>query len=559
MKIWVKVTKMQKTTGYCEEFILFDGTFIPIMKILVADKIAAEGVAFLKAQPGFEVIEAYGSSPAKILELAADVHAIIVRSETQVTADVIKAANNLIVVGRAGVGVDNINIDAATEKGVIVMNTPGGNTTATAELTFTHLLCSARPVAQACQTMHEGTWDRKRFGGNELSGKTLGILGLGRIGTEVAKRALAFNMKVLAYDPFLTSERAQALGVRKVEVDDIFTNADFITVHMPKTEQTDNLVNAAAFAKMKKGVRIVNCARGGLVNEDDLVEAIKSGKVAAAGLDVFVEEPLAADHPLRKLPNVVLTPHLGASTTEAQFSVGVEIAENVAEVLQGGMARGAINMPAVDPRTLKQLHPYLVLGQKLGTIAQQLQSKPMRKLRITFWGKLTEVDILPLTRAIQRGYLRRICSNSVNDVNAPLMFRNHGVEVEIVKSNTETDFNDLIRVESITADGGTVSVEGTVVGRTNKPRIVAINDRDVEVCPEHFLLVYTNLDVPGTVGRLGTLLGRAGVNIAAMSLSRVTIGGNALAVLQLDNAVPAPILREIAAMDAIQTVNLVEL
>ena len=354
-------------------------------KILVADKIAPAGVAFLKQQPGFEVIEAYGSSPEKILSLVGDVSAILVRSETKITREVIAAAPQLTCVGRAGVGVDNIDIEAATERGVIVMNTPSGNTIATAELTFTHLLCCARPVPTAAATMREGKWERKNLSGTELYEKTLGVLGLGRIGSEVAKRALAFGMKVLGYDPYLTEARAKALGITMASKEDVFANADYITVHMPLTDQTKNMIDTAAIEKMKPGVHIVNVARGGLVNEEALLAALQSGKVASAGLDVFVKEPLATDSPLRQQPNLTLTPHLGASTTEAQENVGFEIAEAVAQVINGGMIRNAVNMPSVDPRDLEQLRPFLSLGEKLGTLLQQLAPGPVEKLRLTYW------------------------------------------------------------------------------------------------------------------------------------------------------------------------------
>jgi D-3-phosphoglycerate dehydrogenase len=301
------------------------------MKILVADKISPKGVAYLRAQPGYEVIEAYGSSPERVLELVRDVHAIAVRSETRISAEVIAAAPLLRVVGRAGVGVDNVDVDAATERGVIVMNTPSGNTIATAELTFTHLLCGARPVPQAAASMKAGQWDRKSFGGIELFKKTLGVVGLGRIGSEVAKRAQAFGMRVLAYDPYLAPSRAKAMQVEPATLDELLAQSDYITVHMPLTDDTHYMIDEAAFAKAKKGLRIFNCARGGIIKESALVEAIKAGKVAAAGLDVFEDEPLAKDSELRSLPNVVLTPHLGASTAEAQESVGIEIGQHAVD------------------------------------------------------------------------------------------------------------------------------------------------------------------------------------------------------------------------------------
>jgi D-3-phosphoglycerate dehydrogenase len=520
------------------------------MKILVADKISPTGVAYLKQQPGFDVVEAYGSKPEQVLALARDVVAIVVRSETQITREVFAAAPLLKVVGRAGVGVDNIDVEAATERGVIVMNTPTGNTIATAELTFTHMLCGARPIVQAGASMKAGQWDRKTFSGSELLQKTLGVLGLGRIGTEVAKRGQAFGMKVLAYDPYLTAARAKALNVEMVDRDRLFKESDYLTVHMPLTDDTKYIVDEAAFAKMKKGVRVFNCARGGIIKETALLEALKSGKVAAAGLDVYEDEPLAADHPLRQMPNVVLTPHLGASTKEAQESVGLEVAQAVAEALRGGVILNAVNMPSVDLHTLSVLRPYLDLGEKLGSILQQLMPEKIEKLQITYFGKICDLDSNPLTRAIQRGYLRRI-SDSVNDVNAPMRMHQLGIVVETTKSSTPADYTDLVQLAATDSLGKTHSVSGTLIGTAQRPRLVGLFGHAVEVSPEGTLLILRNRDVPGIVGMLGTVLGRHKVNIANLSLSRSAASEEALAVYQLDSRPPAEALQEISAHAAI--------
>ena len=529
------------------------------MKILVADKISPSGVAHLRAQPGFKVVEAYNTAPTKLLELVRDVHAIAVRSETRITAELLAAAPKLQVVGRAGVGVDNIDVEAATERGVIVLNTPSGNTIATAELTFTHMLCGARPVPQASASMHTGHWDRKSFSGIELFRKTLGIVGLGRIGTEVAKRAQAFGMRVLAYDPYLAPSRAKALQVDCVELDQLYAESDYITVHMPLTEDTKYLLDDAAFAKMKRGVRVFNCARGGIIRESALLAALKSGRVAAAGLDVFEDEPLAADSELRRLPNVVLTPHLGASTAEAQESVGLEVAEAITEALRGGVIRNAVNMPALDAATLKVLAPYLELGGRLGTLVQQLADARVERLRITYWGRIVELDANPVTRAILRGFLRRISGEEVNFVNAPARLTRLGVQLEVVKSNTESDYNELIQVEAVQAGGAAVSAAGTLLGKGNTPRLIALNGREVEAAPAGVLLVYENHDQPGVIGMVGTLLGRAGVNIAAMSLSRTKAGGTALTVLNLDAEPSAVALKELTGHKAIKQARLVHL
>src|SRR3954466_14317468 len=428
------------------------GIFSP-MKVLVADKISPKGVAYLRQQPGFEVVEAYGSSPEKVLQLVKDVHAIAVRSETKITADVFKAAPVLKVVGRAGMGVDNVDVEAATNHGVVVMNTPAGNTIATAELTFTHILCGARPVPQAAASMKRGEWERNSFSGIELFRKTLGIVGLGRIGGEVAKRAQAFGMRVLASDPYLAPSRAKAMQVEAVTLDELLKQSDYITVHMPLTDDTKYMIDEAAFEKCKKGLRIFNCARGGIIKETALIAALKSGKVAAAGLDVYEEEPLAKDSELRSLPNVVLTPRLRASTAEAQESVGIEVAEQIADVLAGGVIRNAVNVPSLDAATVKVLGPYLDLGTKLGTLVQQIAPAQVQKLRITYWGKLLEIDANAVIRAIQRGFLSRISGESLNYINAPVVMDRLGVQVEVVKSNQETDYTELMLVEAVTAKG----------------------------------------------------------------------------------------------------------
>jgi D-3-phosphoglycerate dehydrogenase len=529
------------------------------MKVLVADKISSKGVAWLKKQPGLEVIEAYGSTPARILELVRDVHAIAVRSETKITAEVLAAAPLLKVVGRAGVGVDNVDVDAATERGVIVMNTPSGNTIATAELTFTHILCGARPVPQAAASMRAGQWDRKSFSGIELFKKTLGIVGLGRIGGEVARRAQAFGMRVLAFDPYLAPSRAKGMQIESVTLDALLAQSDYITVHMPLTDDTRYMIDEAAFAKCRKGVRVFNCARGGIIKESALVAALKSGQVAAAGLDVYEEEPLAAESELRRLPNVTLTPHLGASTAEAQDAVGVEVAEQIADVLGGGVIRNAVNMPTLDAATLAVLSPYLDLGSKLGTLVQQIAPEQVGSLKITYWGKVVDMDATAITRAVLRGWLRRISGDSVNYVNAPFLLERLGVRYDVVKSTAEADYTELVQVEALGADGVTWSASGTLTGKASSPRIVSINGRGVEVSATGKLLIIENQDEPGMIGYVGTLLGKDKVNIANMSLSRQEPGQTALMVINLDSEPSEPARRELKAHKAIRLAKFVQL
>jgi len=463
------------------------------------------------------------------------------------------------VVGRAGVGVDNVDVEAATERGVIVMNTPSGNTIATAELTFTHILCGARPVPQAAESMRAGKWDRKSFSGIELFRKTLGIVGLGRIGSEVAKRAQVFGMRVVAYDPYLAPSRAKAMQVEGMSLDQLLAESDYITVHMPMTEATHHMIDEAALAKCKPGVRLFNCARGGIIKESALIAGLKSGQVAAAGLDVYEEEPLAKDSELRSLPNVSLTPHLGASTAEAQESVGIEVAEQIADVLKGGVIRNAVNMPSLDAATLKILGPYLDLGEKLGTLVQQMGPPQIDSLKITYWGKITDLDVNAVTRAIQRGFLRKISGDSVNFVNAPIALKRLGVSVQVIKSTDDVDYSELVSVDSVSADGTIYGAKGTLMGKTCKPRIVEINNREVEVEATGKLLAIENHDEPGMIGYVGMLLGKDGVNIANMSLSRKEPGQTALMVINLDSEPSAEARHELKSHRAIKMAKFVQL
>ncbi len=527
------------------------------IKVLVADPISPKGVELLK-QRGFETVEAYGSTPEQVKELIKDADAVIVRSETKITADVLACAEKLKAVGRAGVGVDNIDIPAASEKGVVVMNTPTGNTIATAELTFTHMLCGTRPIAQANASIHNGVWDRKSFKGAELKNKILAVLGMGRIGAEVAKRAMAFGMKVLAYDPFLTEARAKTLGVEIVELDDAFKRADYITVHMPLTEATKYMIDERAFDLMKKGVRVFNCARGGIIKESALVEALKSGKVAAAGLDVYESEPLAKDSPLRDFPNLVLTPHLGASTKEAQESCGIEVAEVIADAISGGAIRNSINKPSIDAESMKQISPYIVLCEKLGTFVQQISANRVEKLTIKYFGKLGDIDNKLLTLAVQKGYLSKITENA-NDVNSPAKMKHLGIEVVSVNSSAETDYAELVEVESQCEKGEVHSVSGIVTGKSAHPRVIAVDNRSVEVNPHNrCALILCNNDTPGMVGEIGTILGKHECNIANMTLSRSQKGSDALSVFELDTVPDAKALEELRAVEKVEAVRIVD-
>ena len=532
------------------------------MKIVVCDPISPKGIALLQQRPEFNVVVLPKRlSEAELLPIVADAVALVVRSETKVTAKVIEAAKQLRVVGRAGVGVDNVDIEAATQHGTVVMNTPGGNTVTTAELTFTMLLCLARKVPQAHATMIAGKWDRKLFQGVELQGKTLGVLGMGRIGTEVAKRAMAFGMRVIAYDPYLTEERAKAIGAEfAASLDDVYLAADFITVHMPVTKETKEMLNAAAFAKMKPGVKIVNCARGEIISEADLVAALESGKVAGAALDVFAVEPLPADHPYRKQANLILTPHLGASTEEAQEKCGIEVAEVIAGYLLTGEVRNAVNLPYLDAKTYEQVKPYLPLGEALGKLLAQLTPASADRIYITFGGNarlLPNTD--PVTRAVLRGFLASSHLKDVNNVNVRSAAASIGITVEEKKSDEPVTFNEWVHVQLFSGVKKLISAGGTFFGSPNNPRIVRLFSQSVEIPVTGTLLLLNNADKPGIVGHLGTLLANHKINIATMSLSRDTAGGRALTVFSLDS-VPSPALLTELQKDAdianVKVVNL---
>lgn len=534
------------------------------MKILVCDPIAPKGIALLQQRPEFEVVVLPKRLPEpELLPQLDDVVAMVVRSETKVTKAVIEKATALRVVGRAGVGVDNVDVEAATQRGVVVMNTPGGNTVSTAELSFAMILSLARKVPQAYASMTAGKWDRKQFQGTELQGKTLGVLGLGRIGSEVAKRALAFGMKVMAYDPFLTEARVKALGIGLAsDLDNLYRSADFISVHMPVTDQTRGMLNAAAFAKMKPKVCIVNCARGEIIVEPDLLAALDSGKVAAAALDVYAVEPLPGDHPYRKHPAITLTPHLGASTHEAQEKCGIEVAEVIAGYLLTGEVRNAVNLPYLDAKTYEQVKPYLVLGDKLGNLLAQLvpAEQQVDRLHITYGGKAQELpNIDPITRAILLGFLSRASVKDVNNVNVRSIASTLGISVEEKRSNEPVTFNEWLHVQVFRDEEKLISAGGTFFGSPENPRIVRVFSRPTEIVPSGVVLLLENKDRPGIVGYLGTLLSKHKVNIASMSLSRDTEGGHALTVLNLDSVPPAELLEELQKDPDIRNVNVVKL
>jgi len=526
-------------------------------KVLIADSISQHGVDELARERALEVRVKTGLNERELVEVIAPFSALVVRSQTKVTANVLNAGAKLRVVGRAGVGVDNVDVEAATHRGIVVLNAPGGNTISTAEHAFALLLSVARKITQADANIRSKNWDKRNFEGVELYNKTLGVIGMGRIGSELSRRAIAFGMRVVAYDPYLSATRARSLQVELVdELDDLFRSTDFISLHTPLTAETRHILDSARLAKTKRGVRIINCARGGLIDEAALAQALQEGHVAGAALDVFEIEPLPADSPLRSAPNLVLTPHLGASTAEAQESVGIEIAQSIRAVLLEGTIRNAVNMPNLDAKTLAIIGPHLRFGEKLGRFLSQIAPKRADSLNINYSGKVNEVDTSAITRAVLKGFLQIAGGSEVNDVNAPAFAEMLGLNVTESRLSAPGDYTDMLELSAL-GEGKTVSVGGAFFGAT--PRIVSINSRPVEARPHGAVLVLENTDRPGMVGRIGTLLGEHGVNIATMSLSRNQAGGTALTVLNLDTAPDAALLDQIRASQDIQSAQVIEL
>ena len=516
-------------------------------KVLIADKLSDAAVAVFRAR-GIEADVATGLKPAQLIAKIGAYDGLAVRSATKVTADIIAAADNLKVVGRAGIGIDNIDLPAATQRGIVVMNTPGGNSITTAEHTIAMLFALARQIPAADRSTRAGKWEKSRFMGVELTGKTIGVIGCGNIGAIVAERALALRMRVIAYDPFLSADRARDLGIEKVDLDLLLKRADFITLHVPMTDQTRGMIDTAALAKTKPGVRIINCARGGLVVEADLKAAIESGHVAGAALDVFSEEP-ARDNPLFGLEQVVATPHLGAATTEAQEKVAVEIAEQISDFLLTGAVANALNMPSLSAEESQRLGPYMKLVGQLGGFAGQLTRTGLRDVTIEYEGQVAELNCRPLTQAALVGLLAPIL-DSVNMVNAPVIARERNIAVTEIKHERDCDYQTLIRL-TVTTERGPRCVAGTLFGGT-KPRLVEVKGIPIEAELGPHMLYISNEDRPGLIGALGRTLGDAGVNIATFHLGRAGRGEEAIALLELDEAIAPAILDKVRALPHIK-------
>jgi len=527
------------------------------MKILISDPLAEEGINILKENKDFQVDVKTDLKPETLKEIIKEYDALIVRSATKVTKEIIEHAEKLKVIGRAGVGLDNVDLESATQKGIIVMNTPSGNTISTAEHTFSMMLALSRNIPQANASTKAGEWKRSKFMGVELYNKVLGIIGLGRIGTEVAKRAISFGMKVIAYDPFLSRQIAQQIGVEIVEFKELLKQSDYITIHTPLTEETKHMHSDEEFKIMKKGVRIINCARGGIIDEKALVSALKEGRVAGAALDAFEKEPPDKDNELLKMDNVIVTCHLGASTEEAQVNVAIEIAESVRDYLLGKGIRNACNYPCLESEIFQVISPYINLAERLGSFGTQLTEGRLREVSLNYSGELTKYDTSPVTLALVKGLLSPILKESVNFINAVSLARQRGIEINETKSSKEEEFLNSIQLK-ITTDKESHLIVGTL-SSNRLARIVKIDGYYVEVSPEGEMLVIQNWDRPGIIGNLGTLLGKHNINIAAMTFGREKPQGMAISVLNVDSPVPLEVLEKIKKLDHILSVKTIKI
>ncbi|HVN73693.1 MAG TPA: phosphoglycerate dehydrogenase [Methanoregula sp.] len=521
-------------------------------RVLVSDPLAEEGLAILRAAPGVEVDVRTELKEDELCKILPGYDALLVRSGTEVTAKVIEAGKKLKFIGRAGVGVDNIDVDAATRKGIIVANAPEGNTLAATEHTMAMMQALARNIPQANASLKKKEWKRSRFMGVELNEKTLGIVGFGRIGREVAKRANAMDMKCVAYDPFITRERAAQLGVTMMSMEDLFKIADVITVHTPLIAETKHVINAKSIATMKDGVRIINCARGGIIDEKALYDAIKSGKVAGAALDVFEEEP-PTESPLLTLDQVIVTPHLGASTVEAQLNVAVSVAKQCIEVLKGGSAKYVVNAPMVPPEHAEILQPYAQLAEKMGRFVTQIAGGRLSSVECIYAGELSAYagSMKFVTRLALKGLLDPVLQQPVNIVNADFIARERGIAVSETVTQESGGFKNLITIR-IRTDKGEEAVSGSVFFK-GRSRIVAVGGYTMDMIPEGYVIVSRHLDKPGVIGRASTILGKNSINIAGMQVGRIRPGETAIMVLNVDSEVPEAVMDEIRGMPGIFT------
>ena len=521
-------------------------------RVLVSDPMAPEVAEILGNAPGIKVDVKTGMKPDELKAVIKDYDALIIRSATKVTAEIIEAAAKLAAIGRAGAGVDNIDIPAASKHGIVVMNTPGGNTVTTAEHAIAMMVSLARKIPQATASMKAGLWEKTKFMGNEYCNKTLGVIGLGRVGTVVADRAIGLKMNVIAHDPFISPQVAEKMGVKMVSMAELYANSDFITVHSPLAPETRNLVNAESFAAMKKGVFLIHCARGGIVNEKALVEALKSGKVAGAAIDVFEEEP-TKNMDLIALDTVICTPHLGASTDEAQTNVAIAIAHQIAAYFATGEIKGAVNFPSVSADVMALIRPYLDLAEKLGTFQAQLLTGAIQEVAIEYSGEILNHNVAPITLSLIKGLLDPILTETVNYINAPIIAKERGIKIVEVKSSEIKDYTNMIAL-TVKTSKETSQTAGAVFGK-NDLRIVRVNAFSVEIVPEGYMLAVSNDDQPGVIGNLGTTLGNSKVNIARLNLSRDAKAKKALVVLNTDSPVASDILDKLRKLPHVVSVT----
>ncbi|HZF42748.1 MAG TPA: phosphoglycerate dehydrogenase [Sphingomonadaceae bacterium] len=520
-----------------------------VLKVLIADQMDPQAAAIFSAR-GLHVDKRPGLTPAEQAAIIGDYHGLAIRSTTKVTAKLLDAATNLKVIGRAGIGVDNVDIPAATQRGVVVMNTPFGNSITTAEHAIALMFALARDLPAADASTQAGKWEKNRFMGVELTSKTLGLIGAGNIGSIVADRAQGLRMKVIAFDPFLTPERAVELGIEKVDLDTLLGRADFITLHTPLTDQTRGILSADAIARTKPGVRIINCARGGLIDEAALKAALDSGHVAGAALDVFAEEPAKAS-PLFGTPGFISTPHLGASTTEAQVNVAIQVAEQMADFLVNGGVSNALNMPSLSAEEAPRLKPYMALAERLGSLLGQVEGAAISAVAVEVEGAAAELNPKPITGAVLAG-LMRTYSQAVNMVNAPVLARERGLDVREIRHDREVDYHTLVRVTA-TTPAGPRSVAGTLFG--TEARLVEMFGIKVEADLAGDMIHLVNDDAPGFIGRLGAALGDAGVNIATFNLGRRAAGGEAIALVSVDETIGAELAATLRALPGVRRVN----
>ncbi|MBW2066177.1 MAG: phosphoglycerate dehydrogenase [Deltaproteobacteria bacterium] len=526
------------------------------MRVLISDPLSEVGVRRLEEAPDIEVEVNTGLGPEELKEVIGDFDGLVIRSATKVTSEIIEAAEKLKVIGRAGIGVDNVDIPAATRKGIVVMNTPHGNTITTAEHAIALMMALSRNIPQATASMKEGKWEKKKLQGRELYDKTLGLIGAGNIGRIVADRARGLKMKVIVYDPYINPETVKDLELEPVSFEDLLHRSDYITIHTPKTEETANMINRDTMAKMKKGAMVINCARGGIVNEDDLYEALASGHLGGAALDVFSTEPPGRIK-LLDLPNFICTPHLGASTREAQENVARDVAEQIVAFLREGTVKNAVNVPSISGELMRVLNPFMVLAEKMGLLQGQLAEGGLKEVQVRYAGRVAEYDVAPLTAAVLKGLLTPALDGRVNFVSAPHIASERGIKVIESRTETSEDFASLIFLKVVSANGENI-VSGTVFGK-KLPRIVRINDFYLEAVPEgHNLLLFCE-DVPGVIGRIGTLLGENSLNIGRMQVGREEGDGRTVIFLNMQTPVGEVVLKGLGSLENVLSVKRVEL